>query len=75
MFVKILAFKIMLSLGYITPMNEDNEGRELYTLRLSDGKVMEYVYREEVFLYMETGEFQYNEDYLYYDTQVVEDKQ
>jgi hypothetical protein len=75
MFVKILAFKIMLSLGYITPMNEDNEGRELYTLRLSDGKVMEYVYREEVFLYMETGEFQYNEDYLYYDTQVVEDGQ
>jgi len=75
MFVKILAFKIMLSLGYITPMNQDNEGRELYTLRLSNGKVMEYVYREEVFLYMETGEFQYNEDYLYYDTQVVEDKQ
>ena len=67
MFVKLITFKEMMFLGYITPMNDFHEGRELFTLKLSDGSTVEYVYKEEILNYMDTGMFEYNED-LDYDT-------
>lgn len=74
MFTKLIAFKVMMFLGYITPMNDTHEGRELFTLKLSNGSTVEYVYREEIINYMETGKFEYNEDLKYSMWTVEEDR-
>lgn len=54
--------------GIVEPMNETNDDRELYYLYiLSEQKevehVYEHVYKEEILNYVETGEFQYNEEF------------
>jgi len=64
-----MALKVMfawlLTIGMVEPMNEDNEGRELYYLYVLDEKknvhVFDYAYEEEIMNYIVTGEFQYNE--------------
>jgi len=70
MFVKLITFKVMMFLGYITPMNDSHEGVDMYLLSLPDGTVIEYAYKEEILNYIETGEFHYDdtlEDSVDYD--------
>jgi protein-tyrosine phosphatase len=58
----ILIFTCLLNLGFIEPMNESNDDREMYYIYLSDGNVIEHAYKEEVLEWIETGTFEYNED-------------
>ena len=63
-----IIFTWMLLAGQLVPMNECNEGREMYTLYIQDGdrlRIMEHVYQEEVYLYIRTGVFSYDETYMF----------
>lgn len=55
-----LIFYIYLLIGTVVPMNETNDGRELYYIK-EDNTVIEYVYKEEILEYIETGTFEYND--------------
>jgi len=48
--------------GTITPAGE-HEGHKMYTVWFADGKVADYVYKGEILHYIETKEFEYNEEY------------
>ena len=56
-----IIFYLYILVGYVSPMNEVHEGRDLYVLEFKDGKVAEYCYKEEIIHYIETGEFEYND--------------
>lgn len=58
-------FTYLLFSGYVTPMDACNEGRELYKLVLSDGGIVENVYEEEIYRYINEGEFEYDETYMF----------
>lgn len=61
-------FTWLLLCGQLVPMDECNDGREMYTLYIQDGerlRIMEHVYEEEVYLYINTGIFSYDETYMY----------
>lgn len=60
--ITTLTFKIMLLLGIIVPMEEQYQERDMYTVYLSDGGIIEHAYKEEVFRYIKTDEFLYEED-------------
>jgi hypothetical protein len=60
-----IIFTYLMFAGYITPMDECNDGREMYVLILSDGGIIEHVYEEEVYRYIKEGEFEYDETYMY----------
>ena len=61
MFELLITFKMLLSLGFVEPMNEDNEGRDMYYIYMPDGHVVDYAYKEEVLEWIDTGSFEYNE--------------
>lgn len=63
--IKLLIFELMLFMGIIVPMNEQHNDRDMYVLYLEDGGIIEHAYKEEIFRYINTGEFKYDEDYLY----------
>ena len=46
-------------------MNEQNDDRELYVLSIENAegktKVMEHAYKEEIYEYIESGSFEYND--------------
>lgn len=44
-------------------MHEEHEGRAMYVLHFNDNTVVEHCYKEEVLEYIETGTFEYNEEY------------
>jgi hypothetical protein len=54
----------MILLGIIVPMNEQHNERDMYILYLPDEGIIEHAYKEELFRYINTGEFLYDEDYL-----------
>ena len=60
-----LKFMWMIAAGVVTPMNETNDGHELYTLCIKTDEnkdfCFEHAYKEEIFEYIETGTFEYNE--------------
>ena len=60
-----LIFMCMVLSGVVEPMNEQNDERELYVLNLenAEGKaiVMEHAYKEEIYEYIESGSFEYND--------------
>jgi len=64
MFLKVI-FAWLLGTGIVEPMNETNDGREMYNLYVLNEKkevfVFEHAYEEEIWNYIATGEFQYNE--------------
>lgn len=60
-----IIFTWMIFAGYVTPMDECYDGREMYTLKLSDGGIVENVYKEEIYKYIEDGEFTFDEDYMF----------
>ena len=59
-------FAWLLSIGAVEPMNDTNDGRELYYLYIMDDeyniKAYDYAYKEEIYNYIVTGKFKYNED-------------
>ena len=61
MFVKLITFKAMMFLGYITPMNDSPEGVDMYLLNLPNGTVIEYAYKAEILEYIKTGVFEYDD--------------
>lgn len=63
MLIKIFTYLIFA--GYVTPMYECHEGREMYVLTLSDGGIVDHVYQEEIYKYIEEGEFAYDETYMF----------
>ena len=60
-----LIFMWMVLSGVVEPMGEQNDERDLYVLHLENAegepKVMEHVYKEEIYSYIVGGEFQYND--------------
>lgn len=64
--IKELIFMLMLAGGQVQPMQQQNEGRELYIICVEDAKTdkmfcFEHAYKEEILEYIETGTFEYNE--------------
>ena len=65
-----LIFMWMIASGQVQPMNEQNEGHELYILCIENDDAereqdkvfcFEHAYEQEIIHYIETGEFQYND--------------
>ena len=56
-----LIFYFYLFIGTVVPMNEINDGRELYYINTENDTVIEYAYKEEVLEYINTGTFEYND--------------
>lgn len=56
--IAYLTFILNLQSGFIIPTGEV-EGRTIYSMPSQD---IEYAYKAELIRYLETGEFNYNED-------------
>jgi hypothetical protein len=53
----------MLATGTVLPDKKENiQDRQTFTICCADSKTFELVYIEEIFEYIETGSFEYNED-------------
>ena len=61
--MKTLIFFFYIMVGKVVPMHEEHEGRAMYVLHFKDKSVVENCYKEEIFEYIETGTFEYNEEY------------
>ncbi len=68
--MKELIFMWMIASGQVQPMNEKNEGHDLYVLCIENEEATEqkdkvfcyeHAYKEEILEYIETGTFEYNE--------------
>jgi hypothetical protein len=61
-----LIFAVYLHLGIVEPMDEQHDDRDMYVLYLDEARcrVVEHVYKEEIYRYIQTGEFMYDEDYM-----------
>ena len=62
-----LIFSWLISVGFVVPMEETNEGRELYVLYVIDHKseevlAYEHAYKEEIMEWVQTGDFEYDKD-------------
>ena len=57
----IIIFMWLVSTGYIISTNEKNEGRNMYTVILPNDKVYKNAYKQEIFKWIRTGEFKYND--------------
>ena len=62
-----LIFSWLISVGFVVPMEETNEGRELYVLYVVDHEseqvlAYEHAYKEEIMEWVQTGDFEYDKD-------------
>ena len=62
-----LIFSWLISVGFVVPMEETNEGRELYVLYIIDHEseevfAYEHAYKEEIMEWVQTGGFEYDKD-------------
>ncbi|MDA7762261.1 hypothetical protein N8927_03645 [Crocinitomicaceae bacterium] len=62
-----LIFSWLISVGFVVPMEETNEGRELYVLYVIDHESEEvlaygHAYKEEIMEWVQTGDFEYDKD-------------
>ena len=62
-----LIFSWLISVGFVVPMEESNEGRELYVLYVIDHEseevlAYEHAYKEEIMEWVQTGDFEYDKD-------------
>jgi hypothetical protein len=55
-----LIFVLYLWTGIVTPQDE-HEGRKTYAIFMEDGTCIDYAYKAEVYNWIETGSFQYDE--------------
>lgn len=68
--IVLIVFKLMLEAGVVVPMNETNDGRELYSIFPKEQVVFNHCYKGEVLNWIVTGEYSYNEEFP--DTPVIE---
>ena len=71
-----IIFTWMLGTGLVQPMEEQNDGRDLYVLYVLDHNTTEvfayeHAYEEEILEYIDSGDFEYNEDIRYIDGEFV----
>ena len=64
-----LIFSWLISVGFVVPMEETNEGRELYVLYVIDHESEEvlaygHAYKEEIMEWVQTGDFEYDKYFL-----------
>ena len=62
-----LIFSWLISVGFVVPLNETNEGREMYVLYVIDHEseevlAYEHAYKEEIMEWVQTGDFEYDKD-------------
>ena len=62
-----LIFSWLISVGFVVPMEEANEGRGLYVLYVIDHEsedllAYEHAYKEEIMEWVQTGDFEYDKD-------------
>ena len=62
-----LIFSWLISVGFVVPMEETNEGRELYVLYVIDHEseevlAYEHAYKEEILEWVQTGDFEYDKN-------------
>jgi hypothetical protein len=55
-----LKFIYLIFIGKIV-LGDVNDGRQMYNIQCDDNKVIEYAYKPEVYQYLETGVFEYDE--------------
>ena len=65
--MRSLIFSWLISVGFVVPMEETNEGRELYVLYIIDHEseevfAYEHAYKEEIMEWVQTGGFEYDKD-------------
>ena len=67
MLIKMM-FALLLSAGVVVPMEKQNDERDMYYLYVTNEQgesfCFEHAYKEEIYNYIQTGEFEYN-DFLY----------
>ncbi len=56
-----LMFAWLVLTGQVKYQQTHND-RKQYVLFFKDGKVIDYAYKEEIYEYIETGSFEYDED-------------
>jgi hypothetical protein len=71
-----IIFTWMLGTGLVQPMEEQNDGRDLYVLYVLDHNTTEvfayeHAYEEEILEYIDSGDFEYNEDIRYIDGEFI----
>ena len=63
-----LIFSWLISVGFVVPMEESNEGRDLFVLYIIDHEseeevfAYEHAYKEEIMEWVQTGDFEYDKD-------------
>lgn len=57
-----LIFMWMLLTGQVKYQQHGEDGRKQYALFFKDGKVVDYATKHEIYEYIETGTFEYDED-------------
>ena len=62
-----LIFSWLLSMGYVVPMEEMNEGKEMYVLYVVNHETeevfaYEYAYKDEIIRWIKNGVFEYEGD-------------
>lgn len=58
-----IMFSILVDAEVIIPMNEENDGRALYSINPKGGYVIDHAYKGEILNWIQTGKFEYNEDF------------
>jgi hypothetical protein len=71
-----LIFTWMIGTGLVQPMGEQNDGRDMYVLYVVEHETtkvfaFEHCYEEEILEYIDSGDFEYNEDIRYIDGEFV----
>ena len=71
-----LIFAHLIGMGFVEPMNEKNDDRDLYYLYVVNHDtdklfVFEHCYEEEILEYIDSGDFEYNEAIRYIEGELV----
>lgn len=71
-----IIFTWMIGTGLVQPMGEQNDGRDMYVLYVVEHETtkvfaFEHCYEEEILEYIDSGDFEYNEDIRYIDGEFI----
>lgn len=71
-----IIFTWMLGTGLVQPMGEQNDGRDMYILYVVEHETtkvfaFEHCYEEEILEYIDSGDFEYNEDIRYINGEFI----
>ena len=56
-----LMFVWLVLTGQVEYQQKGEDGRKQYALFFEDGKVIDYAYKQEIYEYIQTGTFEYND--------------